>query len=473
MDKVVIKDVCLICVDCVRYAQAIASLRNCMSKCEFDRVVFLTDIELKEDGIEIIKIPRINSKEEYSSFIIKHLHNYFDTTHCLIVQWDGTILNGDCWDESFKQYDLVGAKWLYPEPEYNVGNGGFSLRSHRLMRTVARDETIDILHPCDEILGRLYRKYLEHKYQIKFAPNEVCDKFSFELNAPIQRTLGHHAFFHKPFKEHIVLRREAALGDLIMLETVISYYSEQGYQVVLDTLPQFMEVFSRYRHKVIHISQMDKRICPIRTISFDMSYESRPRQLVLKSYIELTGENIPLRNSILNFHVDANANLFDKYILIHVDETGMNHRDCQGVNWDMVLANYSKLGYQIFQIGKRVKHQVAPYINSANLETLMFLIQGASLVIGIDSSPTQLSVALGIPTVIMMGSVRASYRYHLFENIQILHTDCPSGADRFCYHEQENSVTGKICEFNKDNPPCVQFSEYSIIRAGNKLLKLN
>ena len=470
--KVKITDVCLISVDCVNYAKSIQSLRNCMSKCDFDKVVFLTDIDIEEEGIEVIKIPRINSKEAYSVFIIRELYKYFNETHCLIVQHDGTILNADCWDESFKYFDIIGARWLYPDNEPNCGNGGFSIRSHKLMKAVAEDDFIEILHPCDEILGRLYRRYLEKKYLIKFAPNDVCDRFSYELHTPVQRTFGHHAFFHPPFKEHIVLKRTASCGDVIMLEPVISYYSEMGFQVVLDTIQDYMQLFSRYRHRVIHTSQMDSRIKPIKTLSFDMAYEINPAQSVQKSYANITGEKISLRNSVLNFHAEPNGTLFNKLILIHIDETGMPYRNCNGVNWAMIVSYYTRLGYQVFQTGKRMGEQVAPIINIANIEVLMYMISSASLVIGIDSSPTQIAVALSTPAVIFFGSVNPELRYVSFENIEVIHTSCPTKRERYCYHEITDTV-GKVCEHNSEQPPCAVYSEWSVIKAANKLLKLN
>lgn len=470
MNKLKIKDVTLISVACVNYATTIRSLRNCMDKCEFDRVVFLTDIDLTEEGIDIIKIPRINSKEEYSKFLCLNLYKYFHTNHCLIVQHDGSILNAECWDESFKDYDLIGAKWTYVDGR-NCGNGGFALRSWKLQEILATDKFIEIYSPEDEIIGRLYRHYLELHYGIKFPSDEVCDNFSFELHAPVQKTFGYHYNFFQPFKEHIILKRTASCGDVLMLEPVISYYSEQGFQVVLDTIPEFMQLFSRYRYRVIHISEMDRRIKPIKSISFDMAYENKPNQLVLKSYIELTGEKIQLRNSRLNFPVDNNAYIFDKYILIHADNTGMSYRNCQGVNWAFVVAYYTKLGYLVFQIGKRMDEQVAPYLNTNNIESLMFMISGASLLIGIDSSPTQIAVALGTPAVIFFGSVKASLRYSSFENIQIIHSPCEKETDDYCYHSQIGT-TGVKCKYNELAPPCVQYDEWQVIKSGNKLLNI-
>lgn len=471
--KVKITDVCLVAIDCYKYAQAIASLRNCMDKCEFDRVVFLTDIDIEEEGIEIVKIPRISSKEGYSAFVLKQLWKHFDQKHCLIVQWDGSIINGEVWDDGFKEFDLVGAKWLYPDSEYNCGNGGFTLRSRKLMKITGSDDNIDILHPCDEVLGRLYRKYLEKNYDIKFAPIDVCDKFSFELNAPTQKTFGSHGFFHQPFKPHIVLKRQASCGDIVMLCPVIEYYCEKGYQVVLDTMPQFMQLFHRYKYPIKHISEMDSRIVPEKMISFDMGYELTPTIPAIKAYINLTGEDIKPQNAKLYFEVDPSAHFFQRVILIHTDNTSMNYRNENGVNWQMVVAYYQKLGYLVFQIGKRMDKKIAPHMNTTSYETLMFALKGCDLFIGIDSGPLQIAVALDVPAIGMFGSVNPSLRYYPSEKLITLHTDCPSGKDRYCYHESRGKEVGNECEHNKEIPPCTFMNEWAIIQAANKLLKLN
>lgn len=466
-----IKGVTLIAVDCINYSLTIKSLKECISKCKFDRVIFITDIllDLKGEGIEVIKIDRINNKKEYSEFMCTQLYKHFHTIHCLIVQHDSVVLDENCWDENFKNYDCIGARWGYVDGR-DVGNGGFALRSWKLQNILATDTFIDIYSPEDEIIGRLYRHYLEKKYDIKFAPNDVCDKFAYELHAPSNKTFGRHGYFHPPFKEHIILKRTAALGDVVMLEPIIDFYSKKGYQVVLDTIPEFMQLFMMYKHPIKHISQMDKRISPIKEINFDMFYENKPRQSVLKSYIELTGELIIQRNSILNFNVKDNAYLFDKYILIHIDNTNMSYRNCHGVNWDFVVKYYQRLGYLVLQIGKRMDKQICQYIHTDNIESLMFMISGASFVIGIDSSPTQISVALGKPTVIFFGSVNPKLRYTNFDNIAIIHKNCTINKDRFCYHETTGSAIGVECEVNKELPPCTNYNEYDVINSVTKLL---
>ena len=467
----VIKDVCLVAIDCYNYGLTVQSIRNCIKKCKFDRVLFLTDIDLEIDGIEVVKISPIKSKEAYSTFVVKELYKYFDNTHCLIVQHDGTILDENQWDEKFKEYDVIGAKWLYPEGEHNCGNGGFSLKSHKLLKTIANDNFIEITHPEDEIIGRLYRRYLENKYSIKFATNEVCDKFSFELNEPVRSTFGCHANFWQPFKPHIVLKRTGACGDLIMLMPVVDYFNNKGYQVVLDTQKQFMDIFFQHPYKIKHISEVNKNIVPEKVVNFDMCYELKPQQPVLKSYYEFAGiKDGKYVNSKLHIEAGKDEMLFSKYILIHIDDTGMEHRNQHGIDWSFVVKYYERLGYLVFQIGKRRHEIVAPYLNTYTLQMLMFTIRGADLLIGVDSGNAQIAVALGTPAVIMAGSVNLKLRYSDFSKIQVVHTDCPTSKDRWCYHEANESTVGKKCEHNETMPPCTVYNHFSILEAANKLL---
>lgn len=465
--KVKIKDVTLIIIDCKNYGLATMALLSCMNRCEFDRVLFLTDADLEVEGVEVVNIPSIRSKEEYSAFIIKELHQYFDTPHCLIIQHDGIILNADCWDDGFKQFDYIGACWMYPKGEYNVGNGGFSLRSKRIMDIVANDDFIKILHPEDEILGRLYRRYLEQTYDIRFAPDEVANKFSFELNAPTQKTFGHHAYFHRPYKEHIVLRRSGALGDVAMLEPVMEYYHNKGYQVVLDTMPDYMRLFFQHYYPVLHLSQMDENIKPVRVINFDMAYEVSPKQPTLKSYYDVAGiKDGVMRNSRLNINRGGAEKFFDKYVVIHCDSTNLPHRNINKLDWTTVVRYLESEGYLVFQIGIGKHENVATFFNAMTIELMMYFIKHADLFIGIDSGPLQIAVGLDVPSVGFFGSVNPLFRYTNFDKLRVVQNPCDYAG---CYHETIGTM-GSACIYNQHFPPCCDFTATQVIEQIKQLL---
>lgn len=117
-------------------------------------------------------------RSNYSKFIIKQLTNHFKTSHVLIIHADGYVQNWKAWDNDWLQYDYIGARWLYHDGMAN-GNGGFSLRSKKLQDILAKMDLKE-WHPEDEIICRRLRTMLEKEHRIKFAPYEVCDKFSIE-----------------------------------------------------------------------------------------------------------------------------------------------------------------------------------------------------------------------------------------------------------------------------------------------------
>jgi hypothetical protein len=166
-----VPDTTLCCVDCRNHELAIAMLRRSMAQCRFERVVFFTDRRFDLPGIEVAVIPDVASIADYSRFMVKALGDRIESRFALVVQYDGYILNGRCWQAAFHDYDYVGAPWIDGGAQA-VGNGGFSLRSRRLLQAL-RDPRIVELVPEDVAICRTYRRLLEEDYGIRFAPPEA------------------------------------------------------------------------------------------------------------------------------------------------------------------------------------------------------------------------------------------------------------------------------------------------------------
>ncbi len=461
----VLDRITLVIVDCKNYSQALSSLKQTLKRIQPAKTLFFTDIDFdpKDERITVIKIPSIKSLKEYSHFIIKELYSFINTDFILIQQWDSWVINEEVWTDEFMEYDVLGATWGYKDGR-NVGQGGFCLHSKHLHQRLAGDPKITITFPDDEVIARLYRDYLEKEHGIKYAPESLANRFSFELNAPTAASFGFHSFFHAPFKDHVIIKRDASMGDILMCEPIIQYYHDKGYQVVLDTQPQFMSLFFQHPFPIKHISQMNPTIVPIKTIDLDMAYEMKPKQPVLKSYIEKAGIEIPLRNSRLNVFCPPEWKIFKKYVLIHADTTGIPHRDINDLDWRSIVKYLKKQGFDVFQIGKRIDEEVATHFNTPTIEALMYLIKGANIVIGLDSGNCQISVALGVPTIIMAGSVNLSYRYNDFTNIRAIQGACPKDETAYCYHNSIG-VVGQDCVYNKHMPPCTYFKADDVIDA--------
>lgn len=140
-------------------------------------------------------------RTDYSSFMVRDLHKYVGTEYVLTIHADGYVLNADAWTDDFLQYDYIGAKWWFNDG-MNVGNGGFSLRSIRLLlvlREIFREEAYRNInvHPEDEFICRKLRPTLEKNYGIKFAPDEIADKFSLECWSGNRKYNGSFGFHGK------------------------------------------------------------------------------------------------------------------------------------------------------------------------------------------------------------------------------------------------------------------------------------
>ena len=187
--------VTLVCIDCVNHDLALAAIAQCVQKVSFARVLFITDRDFSIEGIDCVRIPALDSREAYSRFVIKELHAHVDTDAALLVQWDGFVVNAAAWSDDFLDYDYIGAKWIFHTDGHTVGNGGFSLRSRRLLQAL-RDPHVVPGPTEDDTICRTYRAYLEETHGIRFAPEAVADRFAFEASYWTSPPFGFHGLFN-------------------------------------------------------------------------------------------------------------------------------------------------------------------------------------------------------------------------------------------------------------------------------------
>jgi hypothetical protein len=127
--------------------------------------------------------------------MLTQLGDFIQTEHVLVCQWDGFVLNSSAWDLQFLDYDYMGAPWPQFSDGLNVGNGGFSLRSRRLLEALRRPDLV-ISSPEDVAIGRVNRRRLEADHGIRFADQATAARFSFERTAGSLATFGFHGAFN-------------------------------------------------------------------------------------------------------------------------------------------------------------------------------------------------------------------------------------------------------------------------------------
>ena len=200
-------NITIVSVAGVRGEQSLKAIEHSIQKIKFKHKKLLTPENLNSSNVEIIKINPI-SYEEYNKFIVYDLYKYIDTDYALIIQDDGFVTNPDCWSDDFLNYDYIGAPWILPLDDFSyrdafgnivrVGNGGFSLRSKKLL-SVADELNIPWksyygFYNEDGFIACHNRHIYEHE-GCKFAPLEVAVNFSKELEIPENvgiKTFGVH-----------------------------------------------------------------------------------------------------------------------------------------------------------------------------------------------------------------------------------------------------------------------------------------
>jgi hypothetical protein len=192
--KIKLPDVTLISATSSEIEAAQVSMRISLHNIEFGAAKLLCSHipEKKYTDIEYILIPPLNSVDSYNEIVFQDLHKYFKTSHCLIVQADSFVVNSDLWTNEFLDYDYIGGPWpnkiqvnsnLTLHLEKNpVGNGGFSLRSRKLVETTGKINFKSLNFPMKAedvvICYFLYQEMI--KSGIRFAPAKLAAKFSIE-----------------------------------------------------------------------------------------------------------------------------------------------------------------------------------------------------------------------------------------------------------------------------------------------------
>lgn len=192
----VLPDVTLVAVTSVALPATVDALTASVRQADFGDVLLLSDQSppYPIGQIRWRPIERIASRVDYSRFMLRELADYITTSHALCIQWDGFVLHGHAWDNNFLDHDYVGAVWPQFRDDFNVGNGGFSLRSRRLLEC-CRDLPFDGTEPEDVLICRSYRGYLERQ-GLRFAPENVARRFAYERTPSIGDEFGFHGAFN-------------------------------------------------------------------------------------------------------------------------------------------------------------------------------------------------------------------------------------------------------------------------------------
>ena len=201
-------------------SKMLPALERCLGYCDFAKVKLLSCHDMSNVSIDCEKIPvRWTSYREYNRFMlgdigsgIGYIGDYVDTEFMLLIQWDGYILNPDAWSDEFYEYDYIGAVWDWHTGPYRVGNGGFTLRSKKLMDIIKNDPRFkNSMDNEDWYICNIMRPYLE-TMGCKFAPEHIARRFSIETGT-WNGEFGGHCLNRYPKGDHRDVNLDNWEGD--------------------------------------------------------------------------------------------------------------------------------------------------------------------------------------------------------------------------------------------------------------------
>jgi hypothetical protein len=189
---------------------AIDALRISAYNIDFKEILIISPtVHVKlPKNIQHVKINKL-TWNEYNQFVISELYKYINTEYCILIQTDGFIINSNIWSDEFLNYDYIGAAWDFEKYPFQtnsinpkvierkginnlnrVGNGGFTLRSKKLLEITSQCP-FKCNGPEDVFICNDFYDYFTQQ-GIKFAPVEIADIFSKDPILDINSTFGFH-----------------------------------------------------------------------------------------------------------------------------------------------------------------------------------------------------------------------------------------------------------------------------------------
>lgn len=213
-----LSNVTLLCVETREPELAYWAIDKCLSGTQFAKVVLITNLDRvskKRTDIEYVQAPPIRTTRDYSELLLTGLDQHLQSSHVLVIQWDSFVIHPELWSNDFLLYDYIGPVWPH-HPESPVGNGGFSLRSKRLLQAIKQPGFIK-KHPEDYCICAVNKDFLNDQ-SINIAPADIAEKFA------VERTLWHKAFgFHGFFNfGHVLSDSELRAFINILPENYLS-----------------------------------------------------------------------------------------------------------------------------------------------------------------------------------------------------------------------------------------------------------
>lgn len=182
----------LIAVDTLDVERALFGIEQCRRFAEFADVKLLTPLETDSPyAIRIGEREIIDAGRSYSEFVYYRLADFVDTDFVLLCQWDGWIVDPTYFHPHFFNFDFVGNlyPWVIQDNPLRLrtgGNGGFSLRSRRLLKWSRENEKLLRLfhathhYSCEDLMFSIVLYHRLRRDGLSVAPAVVACRWGIQ-----------------------------------------------------------------------------------------------------------------------------------------------------------------------------------------------------------------------------------------------------------------------------------------------------
>jgi hypothetical protein len=150
------------------------------------------------------QVPKFDARD-HSRMCLNMVPDLVETNYALFIQYDGFPTQAQYWDDEFLKYDYIGAPWNQVGSGWDVGNGGFSFRSKKLLNymKMINPDAFGKDSPQkgwleDQLICVTHRRWLMMQ-GIEYAPKVVANKFSHEHPTGYRHSFGFHGCNQVPY----------------------------------------------------------------------------------------------------------------------------------------------------------------------------------------------------------------------------------------------------------------------------------
>lgn len=196
-----LSNVTLLLIDTVIHDLSCKAIEDSVKHAKFGQLLVFSNRPHFYEGLNanVMTINPFRGPHDWGVFLWGEVAPHLEKDFVLVIQWDSWIIDPTAWDEKFLEYDYIGAPWWYSRN--NVGNGGFSWRSRRLMDYLYNNK--HLYSPVgineDVLLCRAMRGLFAQQ-GFKWPDPLLANKFAFERvrYEGVLKHFGFHGIFNWP-----------------------------------------------------------------------------------------------------------------------------------------------------------------------------------------------------------------------------------------------------------------------------------